>query len=226
MGSDDLFKRRKNARKERRSKAIELRNEQWLIVCEGAKTEPEYFRNLINDVNDKSNKKVICEIKGTGKNTETLVSHVDKLVQVDDETLRKHIPYAKVFVAFDKDSFREEQFNNAIYNALRSGYIPLWSNQCFELWFILHYEFMNSDLYRTQYFEKLSGIFNCSYEKAADHYNMLGGMKRIRKAYENAKRLYNRYINEGETRPYKMAPCTTVFRLIDELESYTGTRIE
>ncbi len=84
---------------------------------------------------------------------------------------------------------------------------------------------MNNDIYRTQYFRKLGERFGCSYEKAADHYSMLGGLENIRKAYENSKKLYNDYINTGIRIPAKMAPCTTVFRFIDELEAYMGKEI-
>ena len=46
MGTDNLNKRRSKERRERKSKELETRAETWLIVCEGEKTEPNYFRTL------------------------------------------------------------------------------------------------------------------------------------------------------------------------------------
>ena len=35
----------------------------------------------------------------------------------------------------------------------------LWSNQCVELWFLLHFSFMQSDIHRTEYWAKLTAYF-------------------------------------------------------------------
>ena len=48
MGTDNLFKRKKQERKHRISKRMELRDASWLIVCEGKETEVNYFESLIN----------------------------------------------------------------------------------------------------------------------------------------------------------------------------------
>ena len=53
MGTDNLLNRRKNERQKRLSKERKLREETWLIVCEGTKTEPNYFSSLINEINKK-----------------------------------------------------------------------------------------------------------------------------------------------------------------------------
>ena len=50
MGTDNLLNRRKNERQKRLSKERKLREETWLIVCEGTKTEPNYFSSLINEI--------------------------------------------------------------------------------------------------------------------------------------------------------------------------------
>ena len=52
MGSDDLFHKRK-ARESaalQRKKHERARNKRYLIVCEGTKTEPQYFRELLDDL--------------------------------------------------------------------------------------------------------------------------------------------------------------------------------
>lgn len=52
MGSEDLFHRRKaraNAALERK-KRERVQNKRYLIVCEGTKTEPQYLRELLDDL--------------------------------------------------------------------------------------------------------------------------------------------------------------------------------
>ncbi len=44
MGNDDLFKRRKKERIKRKENIRKLNPSKWLIICEGEKTEPNYFK--------------------------------------------------------------------------------------------------------------------------------------------------------------------------------------
>lgn len=46
MGTDDLFKKRRKARKKRRHETITPKANSYLIVTEGARTEPYYFNGL------------------------------------------------------------------------------------------------------------------------------------------------------------------------------------
>lgn len=48
MGTDDLFHKRKQRRATslQRKKALKAPYDRVLIVCEGAKTEPNYFREI------------------------------------------------------------------------------------------------------------------------------------------------------------------------------------
>ncbi len=171
---DDLFRKYGKARRERKSKELKTRSETWLIVCEGKKTEPNYFNSLFDYVNSKSDRKIKPEIKGTGWNTESLVSSVDEYFSFVDELKRKtNIPYGKVFAVFDKDSFTKRQFNDAIYMAARKGYIPIWSNECIELWFLLHFNLLESNITRDEYYKRLSDIFGAKYNKSDDHFAML-----------------------------------------------------
>lgn len=57
-------------------------------------------------------------------------------------------------------------------------YHAIWSNQCIELWFLLHLSYMQSDLHRTSYWPKLTEILTAlgygEYEKnRTDMYQIL-----------------------------------------------------
>lgn len=219
--ADQLFKRQQAARKERISKELKERSETWLIVCEGTETEPNYFERLIEYANSKSDRKVKYVIEGTGRNTTTLVNCIDGFFNFTDRLIRdRRIKYGKVFAVFDKDSFKYEQFNNAIFTAEKKGYIPIWSNECVELWFLLHFNLLESNVNRGEYFKKLGKILNMKYNKADNHFDLLNSEVNLKNAYNNARKLYEDNIAKPSCA--EKAPCTTVFMFIDELEEYLG----
>ena len=85
----------------------------YLIVCEGKQTEPNYFNGLKKKINEKYGSKVDVlipniEIKGTGENTTALVKYTDKFVNYSNKR------YGQVWVVFDKDDYSDEQFDKAI----------------------------------------------------------------------------------------------------------------
>lgn len=86
--SDQLFKKRQQERKKRISKQIAERAETWLIVCEGEKTETQYFKSLVSWANSKSTNELKIQTYGHGENTLTLVKKVDDLISfVDGKSL-------------------------------------------------------------------------------------------------------------------------------------------
>ena len=58
MGGDCLHDKRKRERECRKSKVLKERAETWLLVCEGGKTEPNYFESLFKYANSLSAKKI------------------------------------------------------------------------------------------------------------------------------------------------------------------------
>ena len=128
---------------------------------------------------------------------------------------KKAINPSEVYVVFDKDSFKKDNFNSAIdivknMNKDNCVYIPLWSNQCIELWFLLHYEYMHSQIDRSQYFKKLSKYLNEDYEKntidIVDKITKTGGKWDV--AINNVKKLKDNYQNEKSFA--EMDPCTNI----------------
>jgi hypothetical protein len=43
--ADQIFKKNRITKEERKRKVIKLRSETWLFVCEGTKTEPQYIES-------------------------------------------------------------------------------------------------------------------------------------------------------------------------------------
>ena len=170
----------------------------YLIVCEGTKTEPQYFTHF-------KHPGVNIEILGTGKNTESLVNEA-----VERKGKGK---YDQVWCVFDKDDFPEEQFENAIKQAKKEGLKVAYSNQSFELWYVLHFEYLHTPIARKSYIEKLEHYLNITYTKNnPDMFSHL--QKYISTAIDNADKLLMEY---PDSHPEKDDPSTTVHKLVIEL---------
>jgi len=142
---DNSIKKR-FARKEK-SRSVNTREKRiyFLIVCEGEKTEPNYFKGLKKDLPIGSLVVTDMTIEGTGKNTESLVDFTTKYIK------RSNRSFDRVWAVFDRDSFTEQQFNNAIIKAEAGDINCAWSNEAFELWFLLHFQYVNHAMSREDY---------------------------------------------------------------------------
>ena len=117
------------------------RHKRVLIVCEGEKTEPDYFRQF---------RVTSAEIKivGTGYNTMALVREALRLKK---EAWDNDEPYDQVWCVFDRDSFPAPDVDNAWHTARKKKLRTALSNEAFELWFLLHFDYMIAAHTRYQY---------------------------------------------------------------------------
>lgn len=227
--ADQLFKNRQREREDRISRQKKLRADSWLIVCEGKATEPNYFNGLLDYANKLTDNPITFTIEGTGRNTESLVECIDDFFDFADDCVRNmKIPYGKTFAVFDKDSFKPGQFNNAISRAIGKGYIPIWSNECIELWFLLHFILLESNITRTQYFDKLSNIFKKSYgfkytKSINNIFELIYTPDNFKRAMKNAEKLYDKSCNEKS--PSKRCPCTNVHQFVEEMQREMGIKL-
>ena len=132
-----------------------IQPEYHLIVTEGTKTEPEYFTAIKNLINQQYSERIHLEIRGRGENTVTLFESAKQIAENDPNGC-KH-----VWIVYDKDDFPAEHFNRTAELCANSSsdgrtYHAIWSNQCIELWFLLHFDYMHSDISRGEYFPKLN----------------------------------------------------------------------
>jgi len=202
MGHDKNFHKQKlltrleNTRKLRR----------FLIVCEGEKTEPNYFRKFPKnpEVYDS------IDIRGTGYNT---VSLINEAIRLKVEAQKRREPYIEVWCVFDKDDFPIEQFKNATILAEKNQIKCAYSIEAFELWYMLHFNFYDSALSRNQYKEKLTELLGKTYQKNdGGMYQLL--QKRQNTAIKNARKLY---LHQYEQPLASQNPITTVFWLVERL---------
>jgi len=120
-----------------------------LIVCEGIKTEPNYFESIKNTLNNNVLETYDIDVKGTGTSTLKIIEIAIELRKKAAEIHNKE--YDQVWAVFDKDSFPVADFNNAIFKAKAKGIKCGWSNEAFELWYILHFQYRNTSMSRDDY---------------------------------------------------------------------------
>jgi len=205
--------------KPRRDKHIRIQPEYHLIVTEGTKTEPEYFQQIRDRINAQYTGRIQLDICGEGENTVSLL-----------QTARIHAAqspngYKHVWVVYDTDDFPADKTNKVADEcALTKGedteYHAIWSNQCIELWFLLHFCYFDSDIDRSAYKSKLSYYLKKigvgSYKKNRnDMFEVLRPY--LDTAIANAMKLEQ--INDGRT-PKKSAPGTMIHKLINHLRPY------
>ena len=200
------LKHSENTKKARLVATRQIEPEYHLIVTEGTKTEPNYFKGLKKEIELKFKHKLL--ISGHGRNTLSLLEEAEKLVYKNQN------PIKHVWLVYDKDDFPKYDFDNAASRcrALSNGkitYHALWSNECIEFWFLLHYKPLTSALSRDNYYHKLSEHLN--YKKNMD------GIYELLKSYmptaiKSAKDLDSTY---GDLPPSRCAPGIKVYKIFE-----------
>ena len=187
----------------------------FLIVCEGEKTEPLYFEHLRRKL-PKDLLETI-EIQGEGDNT---LRVVQAAIRKRDERLANITApdFDEVWAVFDKDDFPEHRYDNAVQLAAQSGVRSAHSNQCFELWYVLHFQYLDTAITRQQYFDILSGILGFKYaknsSKVVQHVTANGN---VEQAIKWAEQLDNQH---GNNPPSGCWPHTKVYELVKNLIDY------
>lgn len=210
VGSKRALRAAKKRDRNKRSQMIRYR---YLIACEGKETEPNYFKEL----NQKIPRDIAIIAKGDGYNTLSLVEwaeaekdrHECNGEQIDE-----------VWIVMDLDSFPNHKFDNAIKSAEAKGYKVAWSNECFELWILLHFREVHSSMCRDAIFKELSKIFKFNYEEEGKNkklYSLLqksGGIEQD--AIIRAEKLWE----NKDVIPSRANPATGIFELVEILNKY------
>ncbi len=205
--------------KSRRDNPKKILPEYHLIVTEGTDTEPAYFGTIRDIINSKHRGRINLEVAGEGDNTLNLFE------KAKNRAIRSPNEYKHVWVVYDTDDFPADHIDKTAQRCTdesteETEYHAIWSNQCVELWFLLHFSYMQSDLHRKEYFPKLTECLNRinagEYDKKRkDMFQTL--LPYLDAAIANAQKLDK--VNQGR-KPSESAPGTKVYELIVKLKPY------
>lgn len=220
-----ILKRRARTEKKRKT-GFKSKRKFYLIVCEGEKTEPNYFGALKNSLPRGVLALTNIDIDGTGKNTLSIIEEAKKLRKKYEEKYLRKID--SVWAVFDKDSFPSEKFNNAINKGenSRPKINCAWSNEAFELWYLLHFNYYNTGIQREQYQRLLEKELNKAgntsgfrYVKNSEKmFSILNQYGNQETAINNARKLESLYHDRSYS---NHNPCTKVHTLVIELIELT-----
>lgn len=187
----------------------------FLIVCEGKKTEPNYFKAFPKKVG-----KIIYDIEFDGGGISTL-KVVEKAIELRNNSKQK---YDRVWAVFDRDSFKPSSFNSAIVKAKVNGIECAWSNQAFELWYLLHFHNRVTAMSRDEYQHAIEDAVNEKIKNSKKQFKylkndpkmfiLLGKIGRQDLAIRWANEL-NEKIDGEKFANYN--PNTQVYKLVEEL---------
>ncbi|MGK7346067.1 MAG: RloB family protein [Candidatus Nitrospinota bacterium M3_3B_026] len=212
------FSRRKarQARELRRRKPRREPYAKVLIVCEGEKTEPNYFKGLKDYYRLNSANVEICG-EECGSDPVSIIEHAKELY--DKEGAGD--PFDRVYCVFDKDNHTNyAQAVDAINRvAPKNTFFAITSVPCFEYWLILHF------IYTTKSYSAMSGKSAC--------FQLTSALKKYLPDYDKGQRdVFSSLEDKLETakanavKAFKAAqsadtddPSTRVHELVDFLQN-------
>lgn len=209
----------KPSRKEntfRRRPAFKPTRESFLILCEGESTEPHYFNSF------RLTSATVRTLPVTAGDAMAVVRAAIKRQQTETDNGKEYDHY---WVIFDKDATSNATFNQAIALAESYGFHVAYSNQAFELWFLLHFDYVSGPLHRNQYAGRLTKRLGFPYSKQADVARLLykALYSRQTTAIDNARRLYDQFAGELSGKGHDPATeesSTTVYVLVEQLRAF------
>jgi RloB-like protein len=186
----------------RRGKPKKLPYDRILIVCEGKKTEPNYFEEIRILARLAP---VYVKVVHSGEGTQP-----DQVVESAINEFQKTKEFDKVYAVFDRDD--HPTYANAIHKAdahkskLRNDerktveFNAIVSVPCFELWLLLHFENIAAHFHRDEIFQRLRKHLPGYAKNANDTFSKT--QKLLETATERALRLRGQFQRLPGNDPY------------------------
>jgi hypothetical protein len=117
---------------------------------------------------------------------------------------------------------QNSDFDNAVSQCAQKGFRCAYSNDAFELWYVLHFALLQQQHDRSRCYERLSKEWGINYEKDGKTKEFCRTVyarleDRMDTAIAHAKRLT---VGKESLPPHKQNPITMVFELVEELRKY------
>lgn len=178
-----------------------------LIVCEDSKSSRYYFKSFPVD-----EQRIEISVLGTGMNTDSLV---EEAIRKIEQAAKSGQRYSDVWCVFDRDSFPLENYLRAFQLAKNNKIKVAWANEAFELWYLLHYGYLDAGISRAGYKNKLQDK-GLNYDKAdkAIYEKVKPYQER---AIKSAAKLEKYWNDKGKACPERENPSTSVHKLVEYL---------
>ena len=210
--------------KTKRSNLVRKKNNRktkkhFLIVTNGTETEYNYFKSFKANIET-----VKLDVTSFRLDPLSLIIKTQKLKKTLELKIttkyNEKFKFDEVWCVFDKDEFPDANIQETQNIALKSKVKLAYSNEAFELWFLLHFNYYENSMGRKELKKKLNEIYireyNTEYSKA-DSDNFIKTIPFVKKAIKNSKKLNEKYSTEGIIDLNKMNPSTAVHELVIKL---------
>ena len=187
-----------------------------LIVCEG-QTEEYYFSKF---------PVISLSVKCVNLQGQSKMS----LVKSTQDILKEEgFAFDEVWCVFDMDVNTHKDFtlfDKSIAKAKSLGYNVAYSNDCFELWLLLHYKDIQSTQNRAYYYEQLGKCFKMNYVKNGKKIGFCKKLYTLLQEDDNSSeaqaiiRAEKLYLRQKHLPYHQQKPVTLVYQLVRLLNEY------
>lgn len=187
-----------------------------LIVCEG-QTEEWYFSKF---------PVISLSVKCVNLQGQSKMS----LVKATQDILEEEgFAFDEVWCVFDMDVNTNRDFtlfDKSIAKAKSLGYNVAYSNDCFELWLLLHYKDIQSTQNREYYYEQLGKCFKMNYVKNGKKIDFCKKLYTLLQEDDNSSeaqaivRAEKLYLRQKHLPYHQQKPVTLVYQLVRLLNEY------
>ncbi len=211
----------KDNKRSKGKKSIKNNVKGILIYAGGEKTEPNYFKKLTSNINKEEDIKV--ETEGKGKSPTEILTNVENMKLKSDYMIDNE----NIFIIIDKDNFID--FEDVIKTCDDIGYKCGWSNPCFEIWLLSHFNYIDSNLSTKDCIQKVEQEFKkkfeIKYEKNSKQvFELLKKETYLKNAFKNTKKQKRNKKENMDKKSFDEAnPCTNVDDIIRFLITFNLT---
>lgn len=187
----------------------------YFIVTDTEETEANYMYGLRDSLPKELQGRIVIKVSK---------AKTQELVEACKEQAALEPQYGQPWIVFDRD--RVMNFDEIIEQAKREGVNVGWSNPCIEIWFDAYFGKMHSYNDSVICCRKFGETFD---QKTGQEYHkddpqiyaLLNHFGDEEKAIQIAETRLQGYLKDGIRKPSEMCPCTTVHRLVDEIQQKT-----
>ncbi len=179
----------------------------WLIVSEDSESSLNYLRSFFPHSR-------YAQFVTEGPAGDT-VAVVQKGIKLSEQARKEDRPYIHTWCVFDRDSFHPNRFKAAFSLAAQAkGVTAVWTNEAFELWYLLHFGYNDTAIGRRDLINKLERHLGHEYSKSDKNIfdKLMENPERLEYAIKNATLL----MSDG--RPPETNPSLNIHLLVLELQ--------
>ena len=185
----------------------------YYIVTDTKETEKNYLYGMRGTLPEELQGRLVIKVSQTS--TQNLVKSCKEQAALEPQ-------FGQPWIVFDRDQV--VNFDEIIEQAQKEGVSVGWSNPCIEIWFDAYFGKMHtyndSVICCRKFGETFKRKTGQEYHKDNQQiYAMLNRFGNESKAIQIADKRYRGYLQDGMEKPSEMCPCTTIQKLVSEIQA-------